>query len=124
VSADEFRVPLQSICSALTGAVAATLMDRDGIAIETVEAPHEGQIDITALVVELSSLLDRVRKSAQMFAAGGLQELSVRSENLTTIIRPLTEDYFIALALRPDASIGKGRYLLRLNAHRLTEALG
>jgi len=99
-------------------------MDRDGIAIETVEAPHEGQIDITALVVELSSLLDRVRKSAQMFAAGGLQELSVRSENLTTIIRPLTEDYFIALALRPDASIGKGRYLLRLNAHRLTEALG
>lgn len=119
---DDFRVPLQSICSAIPGAVAATLMGRDGIPVETVEA-SSADIDVASLLVEFSSLLDQIGRSAQMFAAGELRELSIRSENLTTIFRPLTDEYFVALALRPEASLGKGRYLLRLNAHRLTAAL-
>lgn len=119
---DDFRIPLQSICSAIPGAVAATLMGRDGIPVETVDAAA-ADIDVGSLLIEFSSLLDQIGRSAQMFAAGELKELSIRSENLTTIFRPLTEDYFVALALLPDASVGKGRYLLRLNAHRLTAAL-
>jgi len=119
---DEFRIPLQSVCSAVPGAVAATLMGRDGIPVETVAA-DAADVDVEALLVEYASLLDQIGKSAQMFAAGELRELSIRSDNLTTIFRPLTDDYFVALALRPDASMGKGRYLLRLNAHRLTAAL-
>lgn len=120
---DDFRVPLQSICSAVSGAIAATLMDRDGIPIETVEVGATDDVDVASLLVEFSSLLDQIRRSAQMFAAGRLQELSIRSEHVTTILRPLTDDYLVALALAPHASVGKGRYLLRLNAHRLTTAL-
>lgn len=120
---NEFRVPLQSICSAVPGAVAATLMGHDGIPVETVEAAPSPEIDLSSLLVEYAALLDRIAQSAQMFAAGDLQELSIRSDNLTTIFRPLTSEYFVVLALRPEASVGKGRYLLRLNAHRLTSAL-
>jgi hypothetical protein len=42
---------------------------------------------------------------------------------MTTVIRLLNESYFIALALSPTGNLGKGRYLLRVNAHKLAESL-
>ncbi|NJK89655.1 MAG: hypothetical protein HC923_09790 [Myxococcales bacterium] len=100
------------------------MMDKDGIPIATVETDFLEDVDISALLVELSAVLGQVRRSAQMFAAGDLEELSVRSENLTTILRAVNEEYFVALALRPESPTGKGRYLLRINAPRLRAAIG
>ncbi len=120
---DEFRIPLQSVCSTVPGALAATVMGSDGIPVETVTAEVDADVDVSSLLIEYSALLDQIRRSAQMFAAGDLQEFSVRSEELIAIIRPINDEYFVALALRPEGSLGKGRYLLRLNAPRLAEAL-
>ncbi len=111
------------MCSALDGALGASVMGYDGIPIDSVEAAS-GQADVSSLLVEYSLLLDQVKKSAQMFAAGELEEMSVSSENITTIIRPLTSEYFAALALGPGSSLGRGRYLLRRHAVDIIEALG
>jgi predicted regulator of Ras-like GTPase activity (Roadblock/LC7/MglB family) len=120
-----FESQLRTICASVQGAVAATIMGNDGIpvtAYEVEEADDDG-VDVSSLLVEYSSLIGQVQRSAQMFAAGGLEELSITSERLTTIIRPVTGEYFLALAMRSSANFGKGRYLLRIHAPRLAGEL-
>ena len=41
-----------------------------------------------------------------------------------TLIRVLSETYFLALAIRPDGNFGKGRYLMRTAAPKLVAELG
>lgn len=120
---EAIRGPLTEICAAVPGAVAASIIAADGVPVDTVEAENDGSIDIGSLLVEYSALLGQVRNSAQMFAAGDLEELAIASSNLTTIIRPLSVEFFVALALTPEANFGKGRYLLRLKADALRAAL-
>ncbi|MCA9555307.1 MAG: hypothetical protein KC933_35065 [Myxococcales bacterium] len=121
---EEIQIPLQKICGSVDGALAATVMGFDGLPVDAY-THHEpgGELDISSLIIEFSSLLGQVKASAQMFAAGGLEEFSVRSERLTTIIRPLGEEHFIALALLPAGNTGKGRYLLRIHAPELIRFL-
>jgi predicted regulator of Ras-like GTPase activity (Roadblock/LC7/MglB family) len=120
---NDLREPLESIISALDGgALAASIMGMDGLPVDAIEL-DSGDVDVSALLVEFSSLLSQVQKSAQMFAAGGLEEMAIRSEHLTTIIRPINPDYLLCVAMRHDANFGKGRYLLRINAPKLATAL-
>lgn len=118
----DFAATLEAICNAVDGAVAATVMAVDGIPVHMHEV-SSNDVDVSSLLVEYSSLIAQVSRSAQMFAAGGLEELSIRSERLTAIIRPVTAEYFLALAMRSTANTGKGRYLLRIHAPRLAGEL-
>ncbi|MBK8014347.1 MAG: roadblock/LC7 domain-containing protein [Deltaproteobacteria bacterium] len=114
--------PLERLCQRVPGALAASIMGLDGLPVDTHTA-SKGDIDLSSLLVEYSSTLAQVRESAQMFAAGALEEISIRAENLTTIIRPITTEYFLALALLPEANFGKGRYHLRMTAPELVDEL-
>ena len=40
------------------------------------------------------------------------------------MIRMITDDYFIAMAIRPDGNYGKARYLLRISSPKLASELG
>jgi predicted regulator of Ras-like GTPase activity (Roadblock/LC7/MglB family) len=100
-------------------------MGVDGIPVTAyeVEGVADDGVDVSSLLIEYSSLISQVQRSAQMFAAGGLEELSITSERLTMIIRPVTGEYFLALAMRSNANFGKGRYLLRIHAPQLATEL-
>jgi predicted regulator of Ras-like GTPase activity (Roadblock/LC7/MglB family) len=121
----DFSTHLQSISTAVDGVIAVTLMGNDGIPVEAYEPATNsgGELDVSSLLIEYSSLIAQVQRSAQMFAAGGLEELSIASERLTTIIRPVTSEYFLALAMRANSNVGKGRYLLRIHAPKLASQL-
>ena len=122
---EEIRTPLLHLCEALDGALAASVMGFDGVPIDTYEhVPPEGEMEVPSLFVEYSTLLEQVQRSAQMFEAGRLEELAIRSQNLTALIRPLNDEYFLALALRHAGNSAKGRYLMRMHAPKLTEFLG
>lgn len=116
-----FREQLEEICK-VDGAVAASIMGFDGIAIDTVtakESPH----DVETLMVEFSGLIGQVRQAAEMLQSGALSEVSIGTEQLTTLLRPINADFFLALAMTPDGNTGKGRYLLRVAAPRLVSEL-
>lgn len=122
---DEIRGPLEKIHKGVDGALAITIMGMDGLPVDSLQpsvSEHE-DLDVNSLLIEYSSLLAQVKNSAQMFAAGGLEELSIASERLTMIIRPVNDEYFVALALMPGANFGKGRYLLRVLVPTLAGAL-
>lgn len=118
----DFRGQLDRIRRAIPGALSASIMGMDGIPIDAVHE-EEAQTDPSGLVVEYSALLEQVRKSAQMFAAGELEEVSIRAERLTCIMRPINREFFLALVIRPEASMGKSRYLLRIQAPKLEAGL-
>lgn len=122
---EEIHEPLQKICRAVPGALGATVMGFDGVPVDSYEHREpDGETDVGALLVEYSNLLGQVKNSAEMFAAGALEEFSIRSENLTALIRPINDEFFLALALCSPLHAGKGRYLLRLHAPELAEFLG
>lgn len=116
-----FRTSLEQICE-LEGAVLASVMGFDGIAIDTV-TKQEGDTDTDVLLVELSALLDQVRKVCGVLETGGLAEVSIRAEELVVLLRPIDENYFLILAMRPQGNAAKGRYLLRVAAPRLRAEL-
>ena len=58
-----------------------------------------------------------------MLDTGATNEVSVKTERLTTVVRMLTDEYFVALAIAPGGNVGKARYLLRTSAPKLIENL-
>lgn len=112
-----FRERLEEVC-AVEGAVAASVMGFDGIAVETVAAADSG-LDLESLMVEYAGVLAQVRQAAELLQTGPVSEMSVGTERLTTILRLINRDYFLVLAMRPEGNFGKGRFVLRTAAPRL-----
>lgn len=117
-----FKEPLQKIVDNVEGGIAGLVMGFDGIAVETYT--REGhKIDINTVGMEFSFILTQVRKAAEILDVGAMTEVSIKAEKLTIVIRLLSSDYFLALALTPEGNFGKGRYLMRVVAPRLQAEL-
>ena len=109
---------IKRLVSETEGGVAGLLMGFDGIAVESYTAP-DGGVDIQTVGMEFSFILTQVRKAAETLEVGAVQEVAIRTGALTMLIRVVSSEYFVALAIRPDGNFGKGRYLLRLVAPKL-----
>jgi predicted regulator of Ras-like GTPase activity (Roadblock/LC7/MglB family) len=111
-----FREHLERICSAVDGTVAASIMGFDGIAVDTFERNADASVDVSSMLVEYANILNQVRTAAGVLQSGGVRELIISTDKLTTISRPLTSDYFLVLALAPNANWGKARFVMRVTA--------
>jgi len=63
------------------------------------------------------------QRAAEMLDSGNAREVSIQAEKMTTVIRLLNEEYFVAVALRPDGNYGKARFLLRTQGSKLLTEL-
>src|SRR5262245_11630603 len=117
-----FRENLQKIVENVEGGVAGLLMGFDGIAVETYQLP-DADFDVQAVGMEFSFILTQVRKAADILEVGGAREVAIKAEKLTIIIRVLSDEYFVALAMKPEGNFGKGRYLLRVVAPRMVSEM-
>ncbi len=113
---------LRDVVDGTDGGLAGILMDAQGIPVETyVRAP--GGVDMAVVGAEYSVIVKSIRRAAESLDAGGAREIAIQSDKMTTLIRMLNDDYFVAVALSPDANFGKGRYLMRTAAPKLLAAL-
>lgn len=107
-----FRASLEKMVDGCEGAFAAVVMGFDGVSVESItRQPH---FDVQTVSMEFSFVLTQVRKASEILEVGGLEEVSIRSEQLTYLVRVLSEDYFVALVLSPEGNLGKGRFVLRM----------
>lgn len=108
-----FKDTLESIIEHTEGSLGALIMGTDGIAVEKVlgEAGKEANLDVAA--AEFTSLLRSAQRSGNDTGLGTLRELVISLEDAVLVMRLLSRDYFVVLALRPDGNIGRGRYELR-----------
>ena len=116
-----FDNKLEEAVRGVKGGQAAILMGFDGIPVDMFAEDEE--LDIETVGMEFSVLLKEVRKAAEMLDAGDAEELTVRTDKLTTILRIIDSDYFVSMAISPDGNLGKARYLLRMLAPELGREL-
>ncbi len=117
-----FREHLEQVCRSVDGAVACSLMGMDGIEVDT--ALHDGSaLDVKSLLVEYSGVLRSAREAAEAHQAGGVAELAIATDKLVALVRTVSPEYFMVVALTPEANLGKARYLLRVTAPKLRSEL-
>ena len=113
-----FQEVLKEVVDRTEGGVAALLMGFDGITVD--RYVREGvSLDVETIGMEYSVILKEIRRAAEMLEAGTANEVAIRAERMTTIMRLLNDQYFLALTLRPDGNLGKGRFLLRTHGSKL-----
>jgi predicted regulator of Ras-like GTPase activity (Roadblock/LC7/MglB family) len=117
-----FREHLEQICRNVDGAVACSLMGMDGIEVDT-HVVDGGGLDLKSLLVEYSGVLRSARDAAEAHQAGGVDEIAIATDKLLAVVRTVSPEYFMVLALTPDGNYGKARYLLRVTAPRLRSEL-
>ena len=119
-----FVEALKEIVENTDGAIAGLLMDVEGIPLESyVKDGVTAPFDIEVVGAEFSVIVKSVQHTVDSLEAGGTREVSVQAERVITLIRVLTDEYFLALALHPTGNIGKGRYMLRISAPKLLAEL-
>src|SRR3954471_7845334 len=106
-----FQENLKRLVAETEGGIAGLLMGFDGIAVDSYSAPGGG-VDINTVGMEFSFILGEIRKATEILEVGVFSEVTIRCDNLTMIIRVVSKDYFLALAIKPEGNFGKGRYLL------------
>ena len=117
-----FKDVLQEVVENTRGATAGLLMGYDGIALETYVA-GEMPIAIETVGMEYSVVLTQIQQAAEMLELGAAEEVAMQAEGMTTVVRLLNAEYFVAITLNPGGNSGKARYLLRTKAAGLLENL-
>ena len=117
-----FQAVLKEVVERADGGVASLVMDTDGITLDSYSNP-DAKYDILTVGIELSVVIKGVTQAASMLEAGDAREVTIVADDLTTLVRLITGNYFLALSLTPGANIGKARYLLRTHAPQLVEEL-
>ncbi len=118
-----FRESLTEICTALPETFTVTLMDHDGISVDSVEST-QSDIDVNAYFVEMTGVFTQAVRTAEQMSTGAVNELVLKSEKITAVLRPVGDSYYLVLAMTPNGNTGKARYLLRIAAPRLLQELG
>lgn len=118
-----FLPHLKSAVDQVEGALACSVMGFDGIAVETHQKADLEDVELQNTWVEYANVLSQARTAAELLKAGEVAEVSINTEKLLTLMRLVSPDYFLVLALRPDGNYGKGRYVLRITAPKVLAEL-
>ncbi len=113
-----FQEVLKEVVDHTDGGVASLLMGFDGILVDQYVREGEG-FDVETVGMEYSVILKSIRHAAEMLDAGDAREVAIKAERITTVIRLINEEYFVAIALKPSGNVGKARFLLRTRSPKL-----
>ena len=117
-----FQESLREVVDRTEGGIAGLVMGFDGIAVESY-ATADSELNVENIGMEYSVVLTQIKQAAEMLQLGQTNEVTVHAENMTTVIRLLTDEYFVAIAIEPTGNLGKARYLLRIQAPQIIDGL-
>ena len=116
-----FKELLESIIERTEGSLGALIMGTDGIAVEKVlgVAGVDANLDVAA--AEFTSLVRNAQRAGTDTGLGGLRELVISLETAVLVMRVLSRDYFVVLALGSQGNLGRARFELRKAELRLAK---
>lgn len=108
-----FKELLETIVERTEGSLGALIMGTDGIAVEKVlgEAGMDANLDVAA--AEFTSLVRSAQRAGTDTGLGGLRELVISLEGALMVMRLLSRDYFVVLAMNSQGNLGRARFELR-----------
>lgn len=118
-----FLTHLESVVNQVDGAVACSVMGFDGISVETHQAADAQDLELNTAWVEYANILSQLKNAAEILKTGAVSEVSINTERVLTLVRMVTPEYFLVLALKPEGNYGKGRYVLRITAPKVKAEL-
>ncbi len=116
-----FKEMLEDIIGRTEGSLGALIMGTDGIAVEKVlgEAGMDANLDVAA--AEFTSLVRSAQRAGTDTGLGGLRELVISLESAIMVMRLLSRDYFVVLALNSQGNLGRARFELRKDELKLAK---
>ena len=115
-----FKNVLATLRESVEGAIAASLIGLDGIAVETVGG---GEVPLDALGAEFGGFVKSIRSANTELNTGDVRQFSLVTERYITFLSEVTHDYYILLVLRPDGNYGRARFELSRAKHLLRDEL-
>lgn len=108
-----FAEALSRIVDRVEGGVAAVILGIDGIPIERHVAFPDPTMDIDSVATEFTTLLRRSMRTASDTGLGELSEMILATDRMTFLLRPITPEYFLLLAISKSGNVGRARFELR-----------
>ena len=106
-----FLDQLSRISNRIDGAVALSLVARDGIPVESFSSDPD--LDLDVLAAELVAQARSISENHRELDVGEVQQLSVMTDRLTLMVSSVAADYYLLLVLGPEGNYGKARFELR-----------
>ena len=116
-----FLDQLSRISNRIDGALALSLVARDGIPVESFSAAPE--LDLEALAAELIAQVRSITDNHRELDVGEVQQFSVMTDRLTLMVSSVAADYYLLLVLGPEGNYGRARFELRRARLLLEEEL-
>lgn len=119
-----FQTLLKEVVDGVDGGLATLVMDFEGIAVDQYARPNPPvEFDINTIGAEFSVVLKSIQRASQMLESGEPAEVTIQAEKVTTLIRVVSETYFVAITMLPGGNLGKARYMLRTRVPTLLKEL-
>lgn len=106
-----FLDQLNRISNRIEGALALSLVARDGISVESVSSDPD--LDLEVLAAEMVAQARAISENHRELDAGEVRQLSVSTDRLTLMVSSVAADYYLLLVLGPEGNQGKARFELR-----------
>lgn len=106
-----FLEKLNTVSSRISGSLALSLVDRDGITVESVSS--EPSLDLEALAAEMVAQHRAMTENHRELSGGKVHLLSVTTSRVTLMVSSVTQDYYLLLVLSHEGSQGQARFELR-----------
>ena len=106
-----FLDQLSRISNRIDGAVALSLVARDGIPVESFSSDPD--LDLDVLAAELVAQARSISENHRELDVGEVQQLSVMTDRLTLMVSSVAADYYLLLVLGPEGNYGRARFELR-----------
>lgn len=108
-----FAETLSRTVDRVEGGLAAIILGIDGIPIERHVAALDPGLDIDSIATEFTTLLRRSMRTASDTGLGELSEMVLATDRMTFLLRPITPEYFLLLAVSRGGNVGRARFELR-----------
>jgi len=115
-----FRDVLAGLRERVEGAIAASLIGLDGIAVETVGSRD---IPLDILGAEFGGFIKSIRHANTELNTGDVIQFSLVTERFITFLSEVTPEYYILFVLQPDGNYGRARFELSRAKYLLRDEL-
>jgi predicted regulator of Ras-like GTPase activity (Roadblock/LC7/MglB family) len=116
-----FRQILSRLLERVDGALAASLIGLDGIAVETVGGGRDVPLEV--LGAEFGGFIKSMRHANTELNTGDVLQFALVTDRYITFLSAVTAEYFILLVLEPGGSYGRARHELAKAKYQLRDEL-
>ena len=106
-----FKERLRSLLDRVEGARGVSLVAEDGIAVDSVSADPE--LDLEVLAAELLTQVNRLASGSPDLALGAVSQFSITADRYSVLLGALTESYYLMVVVAAGGSFGRARFELR-----------